>query len=808
MRAPLNWLKRYVDIDVSAQEIQRLLTLRGLEVSSVEEQAKDIINVVVGKIVSIEKHPDADKLLVCAIDVGNLSKETNETNETGETIQIVTGAHNIAQGDLVPVALHGSLLPDGTKIKKGKLRGVESNGMLCSGVELNLKNADYEGAEEHGILILKEEYPLGLDIRTALGMDDTILEAEPTPNRPDCLSIIGIAREIAAALDKPLKLPEIKVVEGSGSIHDHVKIEVLDGDLCPRYTARTVKNIRIAPSPRWMQNCLRAAGVRAINNIVDITNFVMLEMGQPMHAFDLGCVTDSHIIVRRAKEGEQTTTLDSKQRALTPNTLLIADPVRAVGIAGIMGGENSEIKTDTQTVFFESAKFAGANIRVSAKALGLTTEASQRFSKGIDIEGVPHALNRAVQLVAELGAGEVEQGLIDVCPGELARKRISVRPQRVNKLLAIDVPAQKMAEILNKLEIPTTIQEGLLECEIPRFRDDIEGEADIAEEVGRTLGYDSIPYTLMQGALMRGKLTKRQEFVDSVRTLMCAQGVNEAVTYSFTGAAAYDKLGLSEGHSLRNSVKLINPFGEDNSLMRTTALVGMLPVIATNANRKVKNCRFFEVTNVHTPEADTNVIPIEKQVLCIGFYGEGEDFYTLKGAVERLCSGLDVAGVDFTAGGETYYHPGRKAVLLVDGKKAGELGEIHPDVAAAFDIPGRAYVAQIELSPLFDAMVTLKKYKALARFPSMERDLAVVVPVDVESGAMIKTIKNAGGKLILSAALFDTYAGEHIAEGSKSCAFALSFRADDRTLTDEDVSGAIAKILAALEKEFGAIIRQ
>lgn len=796
MRAPLNWLKRYVDIDVSAQEIQRLLTLRGLEVSSVEEQAKDIINVVVGKIIKIEKHEDADKLFTCALDVGS------------ETIQIVTGAHNIAVGDLVPVALHNSSLPDGTKIKRGKLRGVESNGMLCSGAELNLKNADYEGAEDHGILILKDNHPLGMNICTALGMDDFILEAEPTPNRPDCLSIIGIAREIAAALHKPLNLPEIKVTEGSGSIHDHVKIEVLDGDLCHRYTARTVKNIHIAPSPRWMQNCLRAAGVRAINNIVDITNFVMLEMGQPMHAFDLGCVTDSHIIVRRAKAGETTTTLDGKQRLLTTNTLLITDPSRAVGIAGIMGGENSEITPNTKTVLFESAKFAGANIRVSAKALGLTTEASQRFAKGIDIEGVPHALNRAMQLVAELGAGEVEQGLIDVCPGEVGRKVITVRPERVNSLLALDVSTAQMADILNKLDIPATIQNGLLHVEIPRFRDDIEGEADIAEEVGRTLGYDSIPYTLMEGSLMRGKLTDRQKFVDSVRTLMCAQGVNEAVTYSFTGLAAYDKLGLREGHILRNSVRLINPFGEDNSLMRTTAIVGMLPVIATNANRKVKNCRFFEVTNVHMPQADTNVIPIEKQVLCIGFYGEGEDFYTIKGVIEAMCSGLDVEDFDFTADGETYFHPGRKAVLLVGGTKVGDLGEVHPDVAAAFDIPGRAYIAQIELSPLFDARVTLKKYKALARFPSMERDLALVVPLQVESGAMIRTIKNVGGELILSAVLFDTYAGEHIAEGSKSCAFALSFRAEDRTLTDEEVSQAIAKILSALKKEFGAQIRQ
>jgi len=795
----MKWLGRYVDIsDVTSEQLQQMLTARGLEIASVEHQGEDIERVVVGRIEKIERHPDADKLIVCQLNVGE-----------EQDLQIVTGADNVSEGDYVPVALHGSLLPGGVKIKKGKLRGVESNGMLCSGAELNLKEEDWPGAEVHGILILTDEYPVGTDIHTVLGLDDAVIEAEPTPNRPDLQSVIGVAREVACALKRPLTLPEISVrEEGTADIRDFVKVDVLDGDLCPRYMARTVKNIVIEPSPKWMRDSLRAAGMRAINNIVDITNYVMLEMGQPMHAFDLSCIRGEHIVVRRVREGEKLTTLDGKERELPADTLLICDPEGPVGIAGIMGGENSEITPETRTVLFESAKFNGFNIRHSSKAMGMMSEASQRFVKGIDIEGTERALERACQLVEKLGAGVVDKGVIDVCKGDLTRRTITARPDRVNALVALDVPAEEMTDILNRLCIPTTLEEGLLKIEIPHFRDDIEGEADISEEVARIRGYDEIPLTLMRGDLVRGRLTPRQQAVDTLRNLLTGVGASECVTYSFTGPAAYDKLGLPADSPLRSSVAIINPFGEDNSLLRTTQAVSMLPVVALNLNRKEKELRLFEITNLHFPVQEKGVIPEEKQCVCIALYGEKEDFYTMKGVVELLCDGLDIQNVSFTAGGEVYYHPGRKCLLNVGGKTVGQFGEIHPDVAEAFEISGRVYLAEIELDALLAGRVTEKKYRALPRFPAVERDIALVLDETIQSGDVASSIKKAGGRLIESVELFDVYAGSHIDAGKKSLAYALRFRAEDRTLTDEEILRAMEKILSAMEKEYGAALRQ
>ena len=799
MLVPMKWLSRYVDISgVTPEQIQQMLTARGLEIASVEHQGEDIDNVVVGQIRKIDRHPDADKLIVCQLDVGE-----------EELLQIVTGADNVREGDYVPVALHGSTLPGGVKIKKGKLRGVESGGMLCSGAELNLSEEDWPGAAVHGILILTDEYPAGTDIHTVLGLDDAVIEAEPTPNRPDLQSVIGVAREVACALKRPLHLPEVFVKEeGEKNIHDFVKVDVLDGDLCPRYMARTVRNIVIEPSPRWMQDSLRAAGMRAINNIVDITNYVMLEMGQPMHAFDLSCIRGEHIVVRRVREGEKLTTLDGKERHLPENTLLICDPEGPVGIAGIMGGENSEITPETKTVLFESAKFNGFNIRLSSKAMGMMSEASQRFVKGIDIEGTAVALERACQLVEELGAGVVDKGVIDVCKGDLTRRTITARPEKVNDLVALHVPAEEMADILNRLCVPTELRDGLLHIEIPHFRDDIEGEADISEEVARIYGYDEIPLTLMRGDLVRGRLTPRQQAVDTLRTLLTGVGASECVTYSFTGPAAYDKLGLPADSLLRRSVKILNPFGEDNSLLRTTQAVSMLPVVALNLNRKAKELRLFEITNLHFPVDEKGVIPDEKQCVCIALYGENEDFYSMKGVVEHLCEGLDIENVSFTAGGEVYYHPGRKALLTVNGKTAGQFGEIHPDVAEAFEISGRVYLAEIELDALLSGRNTEKKYRALPRFPAVERDVALVLGEKVQSGDVAATIRRAGGKLVESVELFDVYAGSHIESGKKSLAYALTFRAEDRTLTDEDIQASMEKILSAVEKEYGAALRQ
>lgn len=798
MLAPIKWLSRYVDLsDVPPEKIADILTSRGLEIVSVDDTCKEIQNVMVGKIEQIEKHANSNHLLICQINVG------------AQTIQIVTGAHNILQGDYIPVALEGAVLPGGVAIKKSKMRGVDSLGMLCSGKELNLKEEDYKGAAVDGILILHAPYTLGMDIKAALGLGGYVLEAEPTPNRPDLMSMVGIARELAAALGRELKLPVTDVLEKSSvSITDHVKIDVNDVDLCPRYMARTVTNIKIAPSPDWMQQCLRAAGMRPINNIVDITNFVMLETGQPMHSFDLSCVSEEHIIVRRALVGEKTTSLDGKVHILPEDTLVIADPYKAIGIAGIMGGEDSEITANTNIVLFESAKFDATNIRLCSKAMGMATDASARFVKGIDIETTAIALERACQLVEELEAGVVEKGVIDVCKGDISRRKLIARPQRVNALIALDVSAQKMADILNSLCIPTRIADGLLDIEIPHFRDDIEGEADISEELARVVGYDNIPLTLIRGNLMRGALTKRQKQVDRVRELLTAQGANEAVTYSFTGQSTYDKLLLESDHALRDSVSILNPFGEDNSLMRTTAITGMLPVIATNVNHKIKACRFFEITNVHTPSTQVGVIPVQKQVVCIGLYGADEDFYTLKGVVERLCEGLDIADVDYTAGGDTCFHPGRKALIFESGIQVGQMGEVHPDCAANFDIPVRVYIAEIELDKLFACSNGEKKFAPLPRFPSVERDIAILIDDTAQSGAIAKSIKKAGGEMLESVTLFDVYQGGNIESGKKSLAYSMHFRAPDKTLTDEETQKLFDKILNMLAHMYHAQIRQ
>ncbi len=800
MRVPMKWLSRYVDTEgVAPAEIAKLLTGRGLEIAGVEELGENIQNVVVGRIASIEKHKDSDHLLICRTDIGEK-----------EPVQIVTGASNVGAGDLVPVALHDSRLPNGTRIKRGKLRGAVSEGMLCSGEELCLTEGDYPGAQEHGILILKEEWPLGTDIREVLGLNDTVLEAEPTPNRPDLQSIIGVAREVAFALGRPLTLPEVHVrAEGGRNIGDFVKVEVEDAELCPRYMARTVQDIAIEPSPAWMRDSLRAAGVRSINNIVDITNYVMLETGQPMHAFDLACVKDSHIVVRRAKEGERLETLDGKGRDLDTDMLCICDAQKPVGVAGVMGGMNSEITEKTRTVLFESAKFKGYSIRLTSKKLGMMTEASHRFVKGVDIEGTATALERACQLVELLGAGRVDGGVVDVAGGDLSRRRITARPKKVNALVALHVPAARMAEILNGLCIPTTLEDGLLHIEIPHFRDDIEGEADISEEIARIVGFDKIPLTFMRGDLSRGRLTRVQRQTETVREALCGMGAYECNTYSFTGQSAYDKLLLPADSALRNSVRIKNPFGEDNALMRTTAAVSLLPVAALNINKKAGDFRIFEISNVHSPAKEAGDLPEERRNVCIILHGESEDFFTLKGVVEALCAalGVEAPGVDFTAGGEAYYHPGRKAILTVNGAYAGRLGEVHPDCAAAFEISERVYMAELELDALFAAAAEQKKYKPLPKFPAVDRDIALVLSEEFTAKQVKDVISKAGGELLKAADLFDVYQGAHIETGKKSMAYSLRFRAAERTLTDDEVAEATNRILAALSEALGAKLR-
>ncbi|MGI6169962.1 MAG: phenylalanine--tRNA ligase subunit beta, partial [Christensenellales bacterium] len=615
MRLSLNWLKNYVDMDVPPQAYADKMVGVGFEIEEIQQLYGEIEGVVVGKILSLAKHPDADKLWVCSVDIGG-----------SEPLQIVTGAQNLFVGAKVPVAVCGARLSGGTKIKKGKLRGVESFGMLCSGEELLLKDEDYAGAEVDGIMLLNEDYALGMDIKQALALEDTVFEFELTANRPDCMSVIGLARETAAALDMLAKLPKLPGIEGQGDIRDYVSVEVLDAQLCPRYVAGMAINLNIQPSPVWMRRYLKASGVRPINNIVDITNFVMLEYGQPMHAFDYDFLRDKKIVVRRAQQGETLTTLDDKQRSLSPDMLMIADGGGSIGVAGVMGGQNSEVMPTTKAVVLESALFDAKSIRKTARTLGLSTEASNRFARGLDMERSMLALRRALQLVQQLGAGEVVGGCIDV-RGKLPKNReLTVSPQGINRLLGLELTPASMVAILGRLEIRAAIQQDNLVCEIPSFRMDIEGEADIAEEIGRIYGYEYIPMTAMRGGLIRGKKSPWQKFQESMKNLMCAYGAYETYTYSFTGPSVLDALRLPQDSSLRRCVRLVNPFGEDQSLMRSSMVPSLMKVVADNQSVKMSAGRFFEIGRVFEDIGEE--LPRETELLCIAAYGKEEDFFS------------------------------------------------------------------------------------------------------------------------------------------------------------------------------------
>lgn len=802
MKAPMSWLMRYVDLhDVSPKQIQDILTLRGIEISTIDDVYGEITNVVVGHVVDMVAHPDSDHMFICQVDVG------------AETpVQIVTGAQNVSIGDWVPAALHGATLPNNIKIKKGKLRGQASNGMLCSGEELLLKEGDYPTAGVDGIMLLQgDSLTAGMDIKEFLNINEVVFEAEPTPNRPDCLSMIGLARELASALNRELILPAVMQVgeelinQGSDEVNIHIEAE----ELCFRYMARSVENVHIEPSPDWMQKSLRLAGINAINNIVDITNYVMLECGQPMHAFDFSCVNGKQIIVRRAKEGETIQTLDEKERILTKDMLVIADESKPIAVAGVMGGANSEITENTKTILLESAVFASQSVRKTAKALGMNSESAMRYSKGIDIEGAKRALLRACQLMKELQVGEVSDKTYDVCHADLTRKTLRVRVERVNRILALALTVEEMANLTQSLFLPTTIHGNELEIEIPHFRDDIEGEADIAEEVARVVGHDAIKPTLMRGNLIRGKLTKQQKQMDAIRMSLCGLGADEIITYAFTGNAEYDKLMLSETDPLRTqSVQIKNPFGEENALMRTTLATGMLNVIETNLKRKNMDFRLFEIGNVHQLGKEGE-LPEQKQMLCIGCVGVMEDFYLLKGMIENVFKTLN-APPSWTcvAGGSDYYHPGRKAMLTIGRNTVGQFGEVHPDVCDHYDVKGRAYLAEISLDDLLPLCGTKeKKYIPISRYPSVERDLAIVVVDETESGRIVEQIQKVGGKELQSVRLFDIYKGEAIEEGKKSLAYSLRYQSNDRTLTEGEVNQSVKTILQMLEQKFDAKLR-
>ncbi len=796
MLISLNWLKSYVDIDVPVDELCDRMVMAGFEVESITDLSESMRNVVVGRILKLEKHPDADKLQICQIDIG-----------ADEPVQIVTGADNVFEGAYVPACLHDSLLPNGMHIKKGKLRGVPSNGMLCSGEELCLKESDYPGAEVYGILIMDDKYPVGTDMREVLHLNDIVIDFKITANRPDCQSVLGVAREIAVVLKKPFNAPVPTYKTVGGDIKNEISVTVHDSDLCPRYMGRVVKNLRIAPSPDWMKQALKAAGMRPINNIVDITNFVMLETGQPMHAFDMRHVAGPEIHVRRAYKDETITTLDGKAHTLTEDMLVIADKDVPSCLAGIMGGENSEIEADTKDLFLESAKFRRDSVRRTSRALGIRTESSGRFERGLDIMSAEFAMERALQLIYELDAGDIIDGVIDVNDGLPAPRTITVDAQSINDLLGVQVPFTTMVEILNSLHIETVLDDNnRLTCKIPSFRDDIEGRADLAEEVMRIYGYDHIVGTPMRGAVVRGNKLPERIKTDKIKRLLIAAGMYEIATYSFISSKAVDTLLLAEDDVRRQAVTLLNPLGEEYSTMRTQLLTSMLTVLSTNFNRKISAARFFESSKVFKPKAlPVTEQPDEVPTLSIGMYGDKEDFFTLKGIIETVFAAFD-ANVSYKASAETYLHPGRQAAALLGDEQIAVFGEVHPDVAAKYDLDTRVYVAEIDISKLFAIEKATIIYKPLPRFPAVERDLALLCDADMPVAEIAETIRLAGGKLLETVTLFDVYQGSQIEKGKKSVAFSLAFRSNEGTLTDEQIEPAFKKIFRNLNEK-GCILR-
>jgi len=797
MKLSRNWLAEFTDISASDQEYADRLTITGSKVEGTEDLSAGTQNVVLGQIVTIERHENADTLWVCGVDIGQ-----------GEPTVIVTGADNLKAGDICPVALHKSILPCGKEIKKGKLRGVESNGMLCSPDELLLDKHDYPHAVEDGILVFTpdeiEGYALGDDIRPILGFDDRVVEFEITSNRPDCLSVIGLARESAASFDTALRLHD-PVVQGSGGdIMEHLDAEILDPDLCRRFTARVVRNVKIAPSPVWMRQRLRKAGVRPINNMVDITNYVMLEYGQPMHAFDHACLEGGKINVRRAFPGETIETLDGTERTLE-DAIVIADETKAVGIAGVMGGASSEISDSTTTVVLESANFNGVSIRKTAARLGMRTDASSRFEKGLDPLATLPAVQRACELIEQLGVGEVVDGIVDVIAHDRAPVILCLEVDRINALLGTQISRDEMAVILEKLGFTV---DGSDQVTVPSWRLDVQEWADLAEEVARFYGYDVIPATMPSGTTVQGGFNPRQKLERKVGAFLRGLGYSEILTYTFTGQVAYDKIRLPQDSPLRESLTILNPLGEDTSQMRTVAIPAMLETLGRNYNYRNESARLYELGRVYVPNSESETLCDESLHLTLGAYGDGADFFALKGAVEALLAEFRVSDVVWTAyANDTVYHPGRCAELTVGDAVLGRMGQVHPLTAQNFGLEGEVYAAELDVETLFSLMGPEQTYTPVPKYPSMTRDIAVVCEEATTAAALTEVIVAAGGKRLVGSRLFDIYTGEHIPAGKKSVAFALEFRADDKTLTDEDADSATAKILAALAEKAGAVIR-
>lgn len=793
------WLNEFVPVDVDDRTFAEDMTLSGSKVEITEIEGEEISNVVVGRVVEIKRHENSDHMWICQVDVGEEAP-----------IQIVTGAQNVSQGDLVPVAKHNSTLPGGVKITKGKLRGEKSNGMLCSYKELGMTDNDWPYSVVDGIFLLNSDPDLkakdlkpGDDIRTAIGLDDHVVEFEITPNRPDCLSVIGLAREAAVTYGKNMAQHEPVVKgDGIGNLTELLDVETPATDLCPRYTARMVRNVKIGPSPKWMRDRLRASGVRPINNIVDITNYVMLEYGQPMHAFDYRYVNGGKIVVRRAEDGETLTTLDGNVRQLNSSMLVIADEHRAVGLAGIMGGENSEIVEDTVDVVFESANFNGTSIRRTALALGMRTEASAKFEKGLDILNTLPAVNRACELVEMLGAGEVLDGTIDILNFVPQPKQLKLRADKINALLGTDIDAAEMCRILQELGFGV---DGDI-ITVPSWRGDVEHYSDLAEEVARFYGYNQIPTTAMTGVTTRGGYSPEQMLERSLGTVCRSLGYDEIITYSFISPTYYDKIRLPEDSPLRKSMKIMNPLGEDTSIMRTTVMPSMLEILTRNYNYRNKEAHLYELGRTYFEREDG--MADEPKHLSLGVYGPEESFFTLKGAVETILDSIRAEDVTYVAEkSDPSYHPGRCAKVYVNGQEVGTLGQIHPLVAANYGVDAELYYADLKFDALFASRGADPKYQPLPKFPAVTRDIAVLVDKAVTVGAMESSIQAAAKGLLKDVTLFDIYEGAKLPTGKKSVAFNLVLRADDRSLTAQEADDEVNLVLERLKKDFGAMLR-
>ncbi len=796
MKVPMQWIKEYADIPMNAADYQNKMIMIGDGVEGYEETGAEVDHVVVGRVLTCEAHPDSDHLHVTTVDVGG-----------DAPLQIVCGAPNCRAGILTPVALVGAHLPGGVKIKKGKLRGVMSEGMLCSSEELGVPVELYPSIGAAGILEFQEEYPVGSDVKPILGIDDTVMDFEVLANRPDCLSVWGIARETAVACGTTFHKPEITVTEAGGDVHDYVQVDVEATDLCPRYIARVIKDVRVGPSPMWLRKYLYGAGMRSINNVVDITNFIMLETGHPMHAFDLDMVEGHHIIVRKAAEGEHITTLDGKAHPLTAGQLVICDASKPSCVAGVMGGEESEITEKTHTMMFECAVFDRASTRVTSRALGIRTESSGRFEKGVSVKTAMEAMQRACQMINQLDAGDVVSGVIDIYPEPAKKQVITASCEKIARRAGVDIPADDTERILKELSFDVQRDGDQLTVTVPDFRQDVEGEADLCEEALRVYGYDKIPSTLLRGETTPGGRSDRMRLKDEVSHVLTAMGFYEIMNYSFVSPKSVDKLMLDEKDARRNMLPIRNPLGEDTSVMRTTLVPDMLSTLALNMNHGNDAARLFEVAAVFDPEhRTTEGLPTETRKLCLGLYGKDADFFTMRGVVERLLKQLGIA-FNVSRSDEVYLHPGRQAKLTQGDQVVCVLGEVHPTVRENFDMPARALIAEMDMEVIAQLQTPMGAVKPMPRYPAVSRDLTLVMAESTEVGPLLADMAHAAGSILEDAKMFDVYRSVAVGKDMKSVAFSFVFRAADHTLTEAEITKAMDKLQKVAADKYQAVIR-